>query len=181
MENNVKMTDYNWKIVIIGDGSVGKTSLIHRYIDNKFQDSYNETIGIDLFNHSLSIDFENQSYDISLVIYDLGGQDYWKKLRADFYNRSKGIVLVYDVSKIESFNNLKNWYTEAIDNIGHKVPCIVVGNKIDLNTSIPKDLFESYINEFKFKHHYVSAKTGQSVIDAFIDISKEILAFETSK
>ena len=175
------MTDYNWKIVIIGDGSVGKTSLIHRYIDNKFQDSYNETIGIDLFNHTLSIDYEDQSYDISLIIYDLGGQDYWKKLRADFYNRSKGIVLVYDVSRIDTFRNLEKWYMEAIENIGHDVPCIIVGNKVDLNKSIPADLFESIMAKFKFKHYYVSAKTGKSVIDAFIDISKEILALEKSK
>ena len=168
--------NYSWKICIIGDGSVGKTSLIHRCIDNKFQDSYNETIGIDLFNHTLTIDFQNQTHEVSLLIYDLGGQDYWKKLRTDFYNRSKGLALVYDVSRPETFESLNNWYDEAIENIGHEVPCIILGNKIDLTNNISKELFESTMSKFKFKHYYVSAKTGESVIDAFKEVSKAILA-----
>lgn len=170
------MTNFTWKLVIIGDGSVGKTSLIHRYIDNKFQDSYNETIGIDLFNHTFTIDFEDKPHEISLLIYDLGGQDYWKKLRSDFYNRSKGLVLVYDVSNTSSFQHLESWYNEAIENIGHSVPCIVIGNKIDLKSTIPKDLFESTFAKLNFKHFLASAKTGESVLDAFKEISREILA-----
>ncbi len=166
------MSDYTWKIVIIGNGSVGKTSLIHRCIDNKFQDSYNETIGIDLFNHTLNID--NQ--EVSLLIYDLGGQDYWKKLRSDFYHRSKGIVLVYDVSRPETLEALEDWYNEAIENIGHEVPCIILGNKNDLSNNIPQELFDKITKNIQFKHHYVSAKTGELVLESFKDISKEILA-----
>ena len=174
------LTIFTWKLVIIGDGSVGKTSLIHRCIDNKFQDSYNETIGIDLFNHTFTIDFEHQPHEISLLIYDLGGQEYWKKLRADFYNRSKGLVLVYDVSNTSSFQHLESWYNEAIENIGHPVPCIVIGKKNDLSNNNPSDLFESTFAKLNFKHFLASAKTGQSVLDAFKEISRDILAFEGS-
>lgn len=175
-----KLSEYTWKICVIGSGSVGKTSLIHRCIDNKFQDSYNETIGIDLFSHSFNnIDYQGQQYDVSLLIYDLGGQDYWKKLRADFYHRSKGVVFVYDVSRPETFEALDSWYTEAIENIGHDVPCIILGNKHDLENKIPKELFKSVTTKFNFKHYYVSAKTGESVIDAFKQISKEILEFNS--
>ena len=170
------MTNYTWKIVVIGDGSVGKTSLIHRYIDNKFQESYNETIGIDLFTHNFTID----GSEINLLIYDLGGQSYWKKLRSDFYNRAKGVMLVYDVSRTETFSNLSSWLTEAFESIGHSVPCVVVGNKCDLNNSIPKDLFESTMNNFKFNHCLASAKTGDSVLDSFKKLSLEILHNDSS-
>ena len=174
------MTNFTWKLCVIGDGSVGKTSLIHRCIDNKFQDSYNETIGIDLFNHTFIIDFDNEPHEISLLIYDLGGQDYWKKLRADFYNRSKGLVLVYDVSNASSFQHLESWYNEAIENIGHSVPCIVIGNKIDLSNNVPNDLFEKIFDILNFKHFLASAKTGESVLDAFKEISRDILTSEGS-
>ena len=174
------MTNFTWKLTVIGDGSVGKTSLIHRWIENKFQDSYQETIGIDLFNHTFTIDFNNEPHEISLLIYDLGGQDYWKKLRADFYNRSKGLVLVYDVSNVSSFQHLESWFTEAVENIGHSVPCIVIGNKIDLENTIPSDLFESIHGKLNFKHFLASARTGESVLDAFKEISREILASEHS-
>lgn len=174
------MTDFSYKIVIIGDGSVGKTSLIHRVIDKKFQDSYNETIGIDLFNHTFNLDLNGKSHEISLLIYDLGGQDYWKNLRADFYHRSKGVVLVYDVSVSKSFTNLESWYNEAIENIGHPVPCIILGNKFDLENNVPKDLFDSVKEKLPFDHYFVSAKTGESVIEAFEKICKELLALSST-
>ncbi len=174
------MTNFTYKLVLIGDGSVGKTSLIHRCIENKFQDSYNETIGIDLFNHTFNVNFNGQDHEISLLVYDLGGQDYWKKLRADFYHRSKGIILVYDVSVPRSFSNLESWYNEAIENIGHEVPCILLGNKSDLHNDIPKDLFDSITGKLDFKHYFVSAKTGEFVIEAFKEIILEIMALNVT-
>lgn len=174
------MANFSFKLVIIGDGSVGKTSLIHRVIDNKFQDSYNETIGIDLFNHTLNVEFNGEPYEISLLIYDLGGQDYWKRLRADFYHRSKGIVLVYDVSVPKSFANLESWYNEAIENIGHPVPCIILGNKSDLENKVTNDVFSSIRAKLKFEHYLVSAKTGESVIEAFRKICNELLALSST-
>ena len=167
--------DYTFKIVVIGDGSVGKTSLVHRAIDNKFQDSYKETIGIDLFNHSFKIEFQGQTMNITLLIYDLGGQDYWKKLRADFYNRTKGMLLVYDVTRPETLQNLDNWYSEAVENIGRPVPGIILGNKSDLQINVSDELVDSTLSKLKFNHYNVSAKTGSSVLDSFQEICKEIL------
>ena len=173
-------SNFTWKICVVGPANVGKTSLVHRYIDNKFQDSYNETIGIDLFTHNFTINYQNQNHEISLLIYDLGGQTYWKKLRADFYNRTKGIVLVYDVSRPQTFSELEEWYKEAIENIGHPVPCIIIGNKCDLNNSISKELFDRTMSKLNFKHYLVSAKTGDSVLESFRQISLDILNFESS-
>ena len=167
--------------MVVGDGSVGKTSLVHRCVDNKFQDTYKETIGIDLFNHSFNIEVDNQSYDVALLIYDLGGQEYWKKLRTDFYNRSKGMIMVYDVSRKETFLNLENWYKEAIENIGQTVPGIILGNKSDLDNNVSKELFGSVVSKFGYNHYYVSAKTGESVVDSFKEICKIILSADLNK
>lgn len=169
-------SSYTWKIVVIGDPNVGKTSLIHRYIDNKFQETYNETIGIDLFTHTFTIN----NFEVNLLIYDLGGQSFWKKLRTDFYNRAKGIMLVYDVSRPETFTNLPSWLDEAFDAIGHHVPCIVVGNKIDINNSIPQEKFNDIMTKLNYKHNFTSAKTGDSVINSFKQLSEEIFNSDSS-
>jgi small GTP-binding protein len=170
------MSNFTWKIIIIGDGSVGKTSLINRYIENKFQDSYIETIGIDMFNTTLSVDYNNQKHEVSLLIYDLGGQEYWKKLRSSFYNRAKAVIMVYDISRKETFFSLENWYKESIENIGHEVPTVILGNKFDLENKITEDEFKSFISKFNFDHYFVSAKTGKSVTEVFNHICQEILA-----
>lgn len=175
------MSNYTYKIVVIGDGSVGKTSLIHRCVENKFALTYKETIGIDLFNHSFDIEFDNQIFNVTLLMYDLGGQDYWKKLRADFYNRAKGIIMVYDGSRPETFTNLENWYNEALDSIGYAVPGIILGNKNDLENKVSESMYNQLVEKFNYSHYSVSAKTGKSVLESFKEICKLILVADSVK
>ena len=165
---------FRYKITVIGDGSVGKTSLINRFVSNKFQESYQETVGIDMFNHDLVID-EKEIVEISLLIYDLGGQQYWKSLRSSFYQQSRGLILVFDVNNPESFHSLADWYKEAIENIGYTVPTIILGNKSDLEKKVSNKLLNSpFIKNLSPEIYFTSAKTGNMVNKAFKEISTQI-------
>lgn len=168
----IKMSEFNWKLCIIGDVGAGKTSLINRFVSGKFQTSYQETIGIDMFTHDIQL---NQGVEISLLIYDLGGQDYWKNLRSSFYQQSRGLILVCDVTRPESVKNLHSWYVEAIENIGYSIPTIILANKSDLEKRTTNQDFQTpFFTEHSFPIYFTSAKTGDKVIQAFTDISSSL-------
>lgn len=169
------MSKFSWKICIIGNEKIGKTSLLNRFVNNKFQDSYQETVGIDMFNHDVVINYKNNTkIEISLLIYDFGGQKYWKSIRSSFYQKTRGIILVYDVENIESFEALESWHYEALEQIGNAVPFILIGNKSDLKNKIGKDLLNAFLTKYKLKHFETSAKTGEMVLTAFQQICEEI-------
>jgi Ras-related protein Rab-1A len=161
------------KVVILGDGGVGKTASIYRFIENKFKSDYVATVGFSILNKSVQV----KNTACNLQLWDMGGQEHFRKLRSNFYKGTYAALLVFDVTNLDSFNNLEKWITEAIDNIGHDVPFILVGNKIDLKTHriVNKEMMKKRTdNEPSIKAHFeTSALTGIGINDAF-----EKLAFE---
>ena len=125
------MPDISLKVVVCGDFAVGKTSLVRSFLSDEMNalEGYKPTIGVDIGRKALEIG----SKKIILRIWDLSGQKTFKQARNQFYKRSDGCILVFDVTRRNSFEHLTSWLEEMWEQTG-KIPVILVGNKIDLKT-----------------------------------------------
>lgn len=156
----IRLGRFTFKVVLLGDQAVGKTSLVLRYVNNSFSDHYISTIGADF----LIKDLELMGAPIRLMIWDLGGQEQWEGIRARYMAGSDGCILIFDVSRdhnIEFYIN--NWLREVKDFIGEKTPIIIVGNKMDLEPKVDLELATRLINNLNFPLIETSAKTGTQV------------------
>jgi small GTP-binding protein len=166
------LTTFAWKIVVLGDQGVGKTSLISRFVNNSFKERYSETVGTDLFQKVITIDQDNM---MNLMIWDLGGQDYWKKIRNKFYQQSRGGFIVYDVTNPETMDNINEWYKEAMESISYDIPFIILANKSDLDSNITDNMFNRFKKTVKFPIVFTSAKMGENVDIAFEKLTRMMI------
>ncbi|NIS81494.1 MAG: GTP-binding protein [Anaerolineales bacterium] len=154
------------KVVIAGDENVGKTSLVRRYCEGKFDESRVATIGVD---------FQTQTCDlpegkVKLSIWDMAGQERFRFFRQDFYRGALATALVYDVTETESLANLSEWVKDVVE-VVPKQKFLVVGNKIDLEQVVNSEAAEQFASSIEASHIQTSAKTGAGVDELF-----EILA-----
>ena len=168
--------DKTCQLLILGDSSVGKTSLITRYTNGTFKEEYLATVGLDY--HSKIEDIDNQNVQIKL--WDTAGQERFKALTQNYFRNAEGVLLTYDVTNSDSFNNLKDWIGSIKTNMEGKnifLPLIIVGNKIDMEDSreITKDDADKFASDNNYKYFETSAKTGEGVDDAIIDLVNQVL------
>ena len=163
---------FKYKICILGDAAVGKTSLIYRFIEDKFKEDYKSTLGVNL----LTKEFELENYGVvGLQMWDLGGQDSFKRLRKMYLEGSRGALVVFDVTKRESFEKLDGWI-QSFKEIRGDAPIFLIGNKIDLKDEIKVE--EKEAQDFakgEMDLILTSAKTGENVDKAFHELSKKFL------
>ena len=169
--------DKTCQILLIGDSLVGKTCLIQRYVNGTFKDDYISTVGLD-YHTKLEI---INNLNVSVKLWDTAGQERFKALTASFFRNAEGVVIAYDVTNSESFDNLKFWISSIKTNLFEKnifIPIIIIGNKIDLEDmrEITKDVASAFAKENKFKYFETSAKTGEGVDEAFRDLVNQVLA-----
>merc|ERR1719193_1955985 len=127
-----------YKVVLVGDANVGKTSLLQRFVNDKFIEDYKSTIGANFAVKKLKIWDENEktSREISLQLWDTAGQERFRALSAPFYRGSQVCVMVYDINNVVSFDKLQSWKDEFLEQsniIDSFFPFVVVGNKTDEN------------------------------------------------
>jgi len=178
------MADSNFflKVALCGDGAVGKTSLRNRFMGRGFREEHLMTIGADFATYDSEIDNQKITYQI----WDLAGQDTFRTVRARFFRGAMGGLMVYDVTRPQSFKNITRWIEELWRNSGRGViPIILLGNKADLrdSDSVAIEQAERYAQAltqktkdrgFVVHHMETSAKTGLNVEDAFLQIGKQI-------
>ncbi|MHA2000831.1 MAG: Rab family GTPase [Promethearchaeota archaeon] len=123
------MADYVLKICLLGDGNVGKTSLVYRYIENRFSQDFKSTLGVNLLKKNVLL---NDGKTASLQIWDLGGQRAFRKLRKLYLEGSQGALVVFDITAHSSFEHLDDWIQSMFEIRGKGVPMILIGNKMDL-------------------------------------------------
>ncbi len=169
------------KIVLIGEGSVGKSTIRERYLGIDFREAYLQTVGVD---YTIKKQMLADGNSLQLQIWDLAGQQGFFNIRDSYYKGADGVVLIFDISKPSTVIGISNWIKEAKKNIMKPVPMILVGNKIDLrNTpgSISNEdglkITKKLSKEHKVNITYIesSAKTGENVEKIFFTITSLIL------
>lgn len=164
---------YIIKLVLLGEANVGKTSLVYRFIENKFRENYKSTLGVNLLKKDMQI---TEYGEVSAQIWDLGGQESFKSLRQLYLEGANGALLVYDMTSKKSFEKLDEWVQSFIE-ARNDAPIILIGNKSDLKKQIKISESESrkYANANKMEIIITSAKTGQNVEQAFVQLAKRTL------
>ncbi len=159
-------------IVVEGVIGVGKTSLAIRYTQNRFESSYLPTLGVDFYSKVVSV---GEDLKIKVVVFDTVGQSKLVSLRKRYYTGAHGAIIVYDITRRESFEHIQKW----IDEISEKckdIPFIIVGNKTDLDEK--RDVIKKEAEDQWLEKGYTvlesSAKLGEGVDDIYKMIAKEV-------
>ncbi|XP_065358201.1 ras-related protein Rab-9A [Calliphora vicina] len=159
------------KVVILGDGGVGKSCLMNRFVSNRYDENNFHTIGVEFMNKDIEVDGEKYT----LQIWDTAGQERFRALRTPFYRGSDVCLLCYAIDDYDSFRGLKQWREEFLhyaDVKADKFPFIVVGNKNDLAQQcrqVGSDELKQWCDNFQIRSHIeTSSKTATNVNDAFI-------------
>jgi len=161
-----------FKFILVGEPGVGKTSILSRYVDNKFSEKYNATVGVEFGAKTIEL---TQSTRLRLQIWDTTGQESFTTITKSFYRNSHCIFLVYDVNSRESFERLENWTEEVMEYAEPGSIIILIGNKAELKT-MREVTYNEGINYMKEKgmHFFfeTSAAQGDNVELAFLEAAK---------
>jgi len=168
--------DKTCQILIIGDSSVGKTSIISRYTNGTFKEEYLATVGLDYYSKEEIIDGKT----INIKLWDTAGEERYKSLTQNYFRNAEGVLLVFDVTNTNSFNNLKDWISSIKLNMEGKnifIPVVIIGNKLDMEDQreITKEQAEQFVSENKYKYFETSAKTGEGVDKSIRELATQIL------
>lgn len=170
--------EYLLKIVCVGSGSVGKTSLIRQYVEGKFSSEYIPTIGIDISTKKTVISDIIGSFKVKLILTDTAGQEFFGSLRPTYYRGASGVIMVFDLTDSSSFDAIEEWQDEVIKHTKKEnIEFILVGNKKDLfdKRIISTDEIEKLRLRRNLDYFETSAKTGLNVSTAFKSLVKNIL------
>ncbi|ESP00433.1 hypothetical protein LOTGIDRAFT_225808 [Lottia gigantea] len=181
-DSEEEINDKKLKIVVMGDGASGKTSLCTRYSQEQFNKQYGQTVGLDFYLKRIVLP---GNINVTLQVWDIGGQTLGGKMLDNYIYGSQGVLLVYDITNYSSFENLEDWYA-AIRKVCKDVrsPHIaLVGNKIDLEhmRTVKQDKHQRFAQEHGMSSHFVSAKSGDSVNLCFQKLAAEILGVKLTK
>jgi len=164
--------DYLFKLLLIGDSGVGKSCLLLRFADDTYTESYISTIGVDFKIRTIELDGKT----IKLQIWDTAGQERFRTITSSYYRGAHGIIVVYDVTDQESFNNVKQWLQEIDRYASENVNKLLVGNKCDLTTKKVVDFTtaKEYADQLGVPFLETSAKNATNVEQAFMTMAAEI-------
>ncbi|ESO85852.1 hypothetical protein LOTGIDRAFT_235789 [Lottia gigantea] len=165
--------NYNFKCVLLGEGCVGKTSLVLRYVENKFNDKHITTLQASFLNKKLNIGGKR----VNISIWDTAGQERFHALGPIYYRDSNGAILVYDITDEDSFQKVKNWVKELRRMLGQDVCLCIVGNKVDLEKDrhVTVAEAEEYAASVGARHFHTSAKLNRGIEELFLDLSKNMI------
>lgn len=188
MTEEVQAKKYIFKIVLLGDPGVGKSSLITRFVHNRFQASYLMTIGVDILSKQLFVERERKSTDslgepikdeVLFLISDIGGQERFASVREKFYRGARGCFLVFDLTRSNTLTSIKEWQ-KGLEGVEEDVIYFLIGNKADLKEQIAvsDESIEAIAKELnlpKDSFFITSAKTGEKVEEAFVTFAIELM------
>eukprot|EP01102_Stenamoeba_stenopodia_P006239 TRINITY_DN170_c0_g1_i3.p1 TRINITY_DN170_c0_g1~~TRINITY_DN170_c0_g1_i3.p1 ORF type:complete len:202 (-),score=34.99 TRINITY_DN170_c0_g1_i3:214-819(-) len=169
----MEQCDYLLKILLIGDSGVGKSSLLLRYADNCFSESYTSTIGVDFKIRLIDIDGKR----VKLQVWDTAGQERFRTITSSYYRGAHGIVVVYDVTNASTFNNVNEWLGEIDRYATSGVNKMLVGNKNDLTSKrvVETSKGEELASSMKIPFVETSAKSSDNVEKIFLSMARDII------
>ena len=163
---------YVFKYIIVGDSSVGKSCLLLQFTDKRFKSTHDLTIGVEFGSRTVQINDKA----IKLQIWDTAGQESFRSITRSYYRGSIGALLVYDITKRSSFENLQKWLEEMKENAYSKMQIILIGNKVDLESErqVSTEEGETFAKKHSLIFFETSAKTAINVEKAFLSVTKQI-------
>ena len=162
-----------YKILLVGDSTVGKTCFLLRYVDDSFLDLHMATIGLDYRLKTLIL--EEQKI-VKVQLWDTAGQDKFRAITRNYYKGASGIILIFDVTNVKSYENIKKWINEIKEEISEKVAIVLIGNKIDnvQERKISREQGDKLASEIGVKFFETSAKTGEGINESVFFLVKKI-------
>ena len=170
---NTNEYDYLFKMLIIGDSGVGKSSLMNRFSDNIFSESYINTIGVDFKIRTIEVNGKM----IKLQIWDTAGQERFRTIVSSYYRGAHGIMIVFDITDKDSFNNVNMWYNEIQKYASSNIKTILIGNKADFESKRQVDYSEAkeYADSMNMTYFETSAKTALNVEKSFFELASLLI------
>lgn len=173
------MTYARYKMCIFGDGGVGKTTLINRYISGKYSEDFKMTIGVDFYTKNIII----EDINVSMQIWDFAGEQQFKNLLPNYIIGATGGIYMYDISRFYSITHLEDWINlldKAPDKQGQRMPILLVGGKKDLSLDGKRVVETSYaVEQGKkfgvFDFIECSSKTGENIEQIFYYMARKML------
>ena len=165
--------------IVAGDSFVGKTNLLLRFVDDKYDDESLQTIGIDIKYKDITLDDKKYKLDL----YDTAGQEKFRSAVEKFFKKSDCVFLVYEITNRKSFKNISNWIKECKSKASENVLIVLIGNKCDLNEKrqVTTEEGENLAKKYKISFYETSAKTGKNVQEAFTEFLKNLSVKEIPK
>ena len=176
-DTTASASKYKYKIVFSGNQNVGKTSIIHRFIYETFEENYQATIGIDFMSQKMFV----EDKIIILNLWDTAGQERFKSLIPSYIKDSAVAIVCYDVTNAESFQSVGKWIEDARAIRDDDVMLILVGNKADMDATrqVTTEQGKAYAEEMNLGFYETSAKTGANIKTMFNDLAKKLTGIET--
>ena len=170
--------EITYKVIIIGDPAIGKTSLIKKYVTHQFEKDYIPTVGVSISKQPVTLDVgEGKTVKINLLLWDLAGQPVFHLLHKVYFNGAQGVLLGFDLTRMHTYSNTKEWHKELVKNGLTTVPIVYFGNKSDLNEE--RKISQAHVDHMKEQlaiSEYVetSARQGDNVKTLFETIARQI-------
>jgi small GTP-binding protein len=169
-----------YKVLLLGPPAVGKTSLWDRFINKSFKEDYAMTIGVQVSTRDIT--FRNAI--VKLTVWDIGGQARFKDLRKKFYFGTEGALLIFDLTREETFKEIEGWLKEVNDLLPYNIPFVLIGNKMDLikdGRKLNPQEAKTFAQIHNSLYLETSAKTGDGVKDAFKELILKIVKIKNLK
>jgi small GTP-binding protein len=165
--------DERIRMMLLGDSNVGKTSILKRYCKNQFSESYISSMGIDFETKYIKVGKKT----INLQIWDTAGQERYKVIAKNYYNKSDGFIVVYDITNKATFNDISGWISQIKELASHDNKYIIVGNKYDLEEKrkVTKLEGENLSKKYNCQFFEVSAQSGKNIDKCFLYLAQNIL------
>jgi Ras-related protein Rab-1A len=167
------MYDHLFKCVIVGDSAVGKSSFIMRFADDTFCDTHISTIGVDFRFRTIDVDDKR----VNLQIWDTAGQERFRTITSAYYRGADGIICVYDVTNLESFEHVEEWVGEIEKYANDNVRIVLVANKCDMENDrvVTEEMGQKLADKYNMSFIETSAKTATNVKDAFKTLARDLV------